>query len=44
MEYFIEQLLVEKQLYNMKLVDSPNCLYCNNIDVIKAISSITPKN
>ncbi len=33
-EYFIEQLLVEKKLYDIKLVDSPNCLYCNNIDNI----------
>ncbi len=24
-----------KKLYDMKLVDSPNCLYCNNIDDIK---------
>ncbi len=24
-----------KILYDMKLVDSPNCLYCNNIDDIK---------
>ncbi len=34
-EYFIEQLLVEKKLYDMKLVDSPNCLYSNNVDDIK---------
>ncbi len=24
-----------KKLYDMKLVDSPNCLSCNNIDDIK---------
>ncbi len=28
-------IICRKKLYNMKLVDSPNCLYCNNIDDIK---------
>ncbi len=33
-EYFIEQLFVEKTI-QYEIVDSPNCVYCNNIDDIK---------
>ncbi len=33
-----------KKLYNMKLVDSPNCLYCNNIDDMKHFLLYCEKN